>query len=110
MHDTGFRIRPDMRARLATVYAPAAGVRGPRARRAVTKHAMKHVVLAVCLCGSSVAARAQQTDTTITVMEGTSMALAVSPDGARLVIDLQGTLWVLPSGGGAATAITDPLH
>lgn len=43
----------------------------------------------------------------VTVHEGTSMAIALSPDGQRIVIDLQGTLWTLPVGGGEATAITD---
>ena len=30
--------------------------------------------------------------------EGTNVALALSPDGSRLVIDLQGTLWLVPLG------------
>lgn len=41
------------------------------------------------------------------VDEGTSMAVSVSPDGRQAVIDLQGSLWVLPAGGGKATRITD---
>jgi Tol biopolymer transport system component/imidazolonepropionase-like amidohydrolase len=43
----------------------------------------------------------------ITVHEGTSMAIALSPDKQRVAIDLQGGLWVVPIGGGAATRITD---
>jgi Tol biopolymer transport system component len=43
----------------------------------------------------------------VTVHEGTSMAVAVSPDGATLAIDLQGSIWTLPAGGGTATRITD---
>src|ERR1700712_4254196 len=43
----------------------------------------------------------------ITVHEGTSMAFALSPDRTRLVIDLQGGLWVLPIAGGTAQRITD---
>ena len=43
----------------------------------------------------------------IKVKEGTSMAVAVSPDGRTLVIDLQGSLWTLPSTGGEARRITD---
>jgi Tol biopolymer transport system component/imidazolonepropionase-like amidohydrolase len=43
----------------------------------------------------------------ITVHEGTSMAMALSPDKSRIVIDLQGGLWIVPIAGGAATRITD---
>ncbi|HUU36441.1 MAG TPA: amidohydrolase family protein [Vicinamibacterales bacterium] len=43
----------------------------------------------------------------VPVSEGTSMSVAVSPDGRRLAIDLQGSIWVLPAAGGQATRITD---
>ena len=43
----------------------------------------------------------------ITVREGTSMAIALSPDKTRVAIDLQGGLWVVPIEGGAAKRITD---
>ncbi|MGE0440118.1 MAG: amidohydrolase family protein [Gemmatimonadales bacterium] len=43
----------------------------------------------------------------VTVHEGTSMSVAASPDGRRLVIDLQGSLWTLPIAGGTARRITD---
>jgi Tol biopolymer transport system component/imidazolonepropionase-like amidohydrolase len=43
----------------------------------------------------------------VTITEGTSMAAAVSPDGETVVIDLQGSLWTLPSDGGRATRIID---
>ena len=43
----------------------------------------------------------------ITVREGTSMAIALSPDRTRVAIDLQGGLWTVPIGGGRATRITD---
>ncbi len=43
----------------------------------------------------------------VTVTEGTSMSVAVSPDGQTLAIDLQGSIWTLPASGGAATRITD---
>jgi len=46
----------------------------------------------------------------VTVDEGTSMSVAVSPDGERLAIDLQGTIWVLPATGGEARALTDPFN
>jgi Tol biopolymer transport system component len=43
----------------------------------------------------------------VTVGEGTSMSVAVSPDGRTLAIDLQGCIWTLPATGGRATRITD---
>ena len=43
----------------------------------------------------------------VIVDEGTSMAVAVSPDGRMLAMDLQGSIWVLPASGGAARRITD---
>jgi Tol biopolymer transport system component/imidazolonepropionase-like amidohydrolase len=43
----------------------------------------------------------------VTVHEGTSMAVAVSPDGRTLAVDLQGSIWTLPAAGGTATRITD---
>lgn len=58
-------------------------------------------------CIASPAAAQQPADTTIVVSVGTSMSVSASPDGARLVMDLQGTLWVLPSQGREAKAITD---
>lgn len=49
-----------------------------------------------------------QTDSLrITVNEGTNMAAALSPDGQSLVIDLQGTIWLMPAKGGTAKALTD---
>lgn len=44
---------------------------------------------------------------TIDVHQGTSMSVAVSPDGKSLAIDLQGSLWILPAKGGTARRITD---
>ena len=43
----------------------------------------------------------------VTVNEGTSMAVAASPDGRTLAIDLQGGIWTLPATGGAARRVTD---
>lgn len=45
--------------------------------------------------------------TTFTVAEGTNFAAAMSPDGARIAIDLQGELRTLPAGGGKAVPILD---
>ena len=44
----------------------------------------------------------------VVVHEGTSMAVAVSPDGHTLAIDLQGSIWTLPATGGRATRLTEP--
>jgi Tol biopolymer transport system component len=46
----------------------------------------------------------------ITVSEGTSMALALSPDRQTIAIDLQGGLWTLPIKGGAAKRIIDEYY
>lgn len=43
----------------------------------------------------------------VTVHEGTSMSVAVSPDGRTLATDMQGSIWTLPAAGGAMTRITD---
>jgi Tol biopolymer transport system component len=43
----------------------------------------------------------------VTVHEGTSMSVGVSPDGQTLAIDMQGSIWTLPASGGTAKRITD---
>lgn len=43
----------------------------------------------------------------LTLAEGTSMAVAPSPDGRRLAIDLLGAIWTLPAGGGRATRLLE---
>jgi Tol biopolymer transport system component len=43
----------------------------------------------------------------VSVTEGTSMAVSVSPDGKQLVTDLQGSIWIIPATGGPARRITD---
>ena len=43
---------------------------------------------------------------TVVLTEGTNMAAAASPDGRTLVLAIQGVLWTLPAGGGAATRLT----
>ena len=46
----------------------------------------------------------------VTVSEGTSMSVAVSPDGRTLATDMQGSIWTLPATGGVMTRITDPFN
>jgi Tol biopolymer transport system component len=46
----------------------------------------------------------------VTVSEGTSMAIALSPDRQTIALDLQGGLWTLPVRGGAATRIIDEYY
>src|SRR5215212_6935855 len=43
----------------------------------------------------------------VTVREGTSMSVAISPDGRTIAADMQGSIWTLPASGGAMTRITD---
>jgi len=45
----------------------------------------------------------------VTVTEGTNMAADLSPDKKLIAMDLQGTIWVVPVGGGTARPVTDPL-
>src|SRR3954464_9135080 len=70
----------------------------------------KLIVLAtlLCLAGSANGALpAPPKPVSVTVDEGTSMSVSVSPDGRMLAIDLQGSIWVLPASGGPARRITD---
>src|SRR3984893_4639018 len=43
----------------------------------------------------------------VTLHEGTSMAAVMSPDRRTIALDLLGTLWMMPAGGGTAQPITD---
>lgn len=45
----------------------------------------------------------------VTVTEGTNMAADLSPDKKLIAMDLQGTIWVVPVGGGVARPVTDAL-
>src|SRR5271163_1220646 len=42
----------------------------------------------------------------VTVSEGTSMSVSISPDGKTLAMDMQGSIWTLPASGGTAKRIT----
>jgi Tol biopolymer transport system component len=43
---------------------------------------------------------------TVEMHEGTNMSAVPSPDGKRMVLSLQGGLWIIPASGGTATKIT----
>ena len=72
---------------------------------------LRFIVLALLiLTNSKTTAQTYQTDTvSVTLTEGTNLAVALSPNKGTLVLDLQGTLWLLPIAGGEARAITDAL-
>jgi Tol biopolymer transport system component len=43
----------------------------------------------------------------VTVHEGTSMSVAISPDRSTIATDMQGSIWTMPAAGGAMKRITD---
>ena len=43
----------------------------------------------------------------VTVREGTSMSVALSPNGRTIATDMQGSIWTMPAAGGAMTRVTD---
>lgn len=45
----------------------------------------------------------------VTVVEGTNIATAVSPDGSRIAFDLFGVIWTVAAEGGPARRLTDDL-
>src|SRR3954447_18240772 len=59
------------------------------------------------LTGISSKVNAENGSDSVTITEGTNIAVAVSPDHSQLVMDLQGILWTLPMKGGTAKKITD---
>ena len=72
---------------------------------------MRRKLAAIVVLGLVVALRGAPAPTPahidVTVHEGTSMSVAVAPDGRTLAVDLQGSIWTLPASGGTATRITD---
>lgn len=70
---------------------------------------MRRLSLLLTLMGAASASGQDAGERMVRVTEGTNFAVAASPDGTQLVMDLQGTLWLLPAAGGAAEALTDGL-
>jgi Tol biopolymer transport system component len=46
----------------------------------------------------------------VNISEGTSLAIALSPDRRTIAFDLQGSLWTMPVTGGTASRITDEYY
>ena len=61
----------------------------------------------IALAAATLAAQNVKPPVNVMVSEGTSMSVAVSPDGQTLAIDMQGSIWTLPATGGTAKRITD---
>ena len=70
---------------------------------------MRRLSLLLLALGVAPAGAQDTGERAVVVTEGTNFAVAVSPDGEQLVMDLQGTLWLLPAAGGSAEALTDGL-
>ncbi|MBN1237294.1 MAG: PD40 domain-containing protein [Gammaproteobacteria bacterium] len=59
------------------------------------------------LCSAAAAAPAAIAEQRIAnISQGTEMALALTPDGESLIVDLLGRLWQLPASGGGARQLT----
>jgi Tol biopolymer transport system component len=65
------------------------------------------IVIAAFTSANRAAQRPASALIDVTVHEGTSMSVAISPDGRTLAVDLQGSIWTLPAAGGAMQRITD---
>jgi Tol biopolymer transport system component/imidazolonepropionase-like amidohydrolase len=69
--------------------------------------------LATCLAAlgatASVPGQAPPADTLRTITEGTNLAVALSPDGETLALDLLGSIWVMPAAGGEMRRLTNTI-
>src|SRR5215469_18898885 len=57
-----------------------------------------------------VAANGHDKQKTITVTEGTDMAVTVSPDRKTILADIQGLIFAIPFNGGAGKQLTSPVQ
>jgi Tol biopolymer transport system component len=65
------------------------------------------LMCAITVATTTLAAQNVKPQVSVTISEGTSMSVSVSPDGQTLAMDLQGSIWTLPATGGTAKRITD---
>ncbi|SKB94655.1 WD40-like Beta Propeller Repeat [Sphingopyxis flava] len=85
-----------------------AEARKPLARLLIGRAAMAAAMVAIATVASFAhASAAERGKSAFDVASGTSFAAAVSPDGRKIAIDLQGTIWVMPPKGGRAHPLTD---
>lgn len=72
---------------------------------------MRRAILTALLLSSAALAESAREARTISYVteEGTDFSVSPSPKGNGLLIDLQGSLWIIPSGGGEARRITPDL-
>jgi Tol biopolymer transport system component len=61
-------------------------------------------LLLCCSCALQLSAEQRIAD----IRQGTNLSVAMSPDGATLVVELLGQLWSFPAAGGGATPLTAP--
>src|SRR5579875_2168408 len=59
---------------------------------------------------AQVAHAAEPVRNSITVTEGTDMQVTASPDGKTLLINVQGLIYSMSAGGGAARLLTTPIQ
>ncbi|HTM34137.1 MAG TPA: amidohydrolase family protein [Vicinamibacterales bacterium] len=64
------------------------------------------IVVVFAVAGLARQSRTAAAPIDVTVQEGTSMSVAISPDGRTLAIDLQGGIWTVPAAGGPARRVT----
>src|ERR1051326_7087808 len=79
--------------------------------RVLSKPWTVSIVLGVLISVPAATAWFQQTASArhveITLNEGTNLAVALSPDGRIVAMDLLGCLWIVPASGGTAKQISD---